>query len=182
MKTNTSTSKTGPVSLDEFLAKIEKLKNEGGADLSAAEDLSLAVMNLVSLEEHFFFTAMKTGKNDYLDTSREVREMRKELLAKLMPDHEGETWCASKHLLATTMRLIEVGNKFQTDGKKDEALEMFKKAYKIYSIFWALKLKLLNVGEIVKPNAAPGQSAAPTGATENRLEDLVAKLADCCKE
>ena len=43
-----------------FLARIEKMKANGGVDLSAAEDLSLAVMNLISLEEHFFFTGAKT--------------------------------------------------------------------------------------------------------------------------
>lgn len=153
------------------MAKIESARKEGGVDLSTAEDLSLAVMNLISLEEHFFFTAMKTGKNEYLDTSVEIREIRKELLAKLMPKHEGETWCASKHLLSATMRLIEVGNKLQSEGRKDDALPMFKKAYQVYSIFWALKLKLVDV-EQVKESAK----------SSDRLEDLVAKLADCCKE
>ena len=153
------------------MAKIESARKEGGVDLSTAEDLSLAVMNLISLEEHFFFTSMKTGKNDYLDTGSEIREMRKELLAKLMPKHEGETWCASKHLLSATMRLIEVGNKLQSEGRKDDALPMFKKAYQVYSIFWALKLKLVNVEQVEK-----------SAKESDRLEDIVAKLADCCKE
>lgn len=154
---------------EAFMAKIESARKEGGVDLSTTEDLSLAVMNLISLEEHFFFTAMKTDKGEYLDTAREIRDMRKELLKELTPNHEGETWCASKHLLSTTMRLIEVGNKFQSEGKKEKALEMFKRAYRTYSIFWALKLKLINVKEEKKDSDA-------------RLEDLVTKLADCCKE
>ena len=156
---------------EEFIAKIELAKKEGGIDLSVAEDLSLAVMNLISLEEHFFFTSMKTNKDEYLDISVEVRNMRKELLAKLIPKNEGETWCASKHLLSASMRLIEVGNKLHSEGKKEEAKEMFEKAYKIYSIFWALKIKLVNVEQINK-----------ISKDSNRLEDLVAKLADCCKE
>ncbi|MCR4334163.1 MAG: hypothetical protein NUV47_00290 [Patescibacteria group bacterium] len=156
---------------EEFMTKIELAKKEGGVDLSITEDLSLAVMNLISLEEHFFFTSMKTGKDEYLDTSDEIRKMRKELLIKLIPNHEGETWCASKHLLSTTMRFIEVGNKLHSEGKKKEAKEMFNDAYKIYSIFWALKIKLVNVKQINK-----------ISKDTNRLEDLVAKLADCCKE
>jgi hypothetical protein len=95
-------------------------------------------MNLVSLEEHFFFTGVKTKKDEYFNTSQEIREVRKELLATLMPNHEGETWCISKHLLAATMRLIEVGNKLQSEDKKNEAKNMFDNAYKIYSIFWLL--------------------------------------------
>ncbi|KKU53933.1 MAG: hypothetical protein UX77_C0035G0003 [Parcubacteria group bacterium GW2011_GWA1_47_11] len=165
----TSTQQKEP--LGAFLARIETAKKNGGVDLSVAEDLSLAVMNLISLEEHFFFTGVKTHKEEYFDTSQEVRDMRKELLSKLMPQHEGETWCISKHLLSTTMRLVEVGNKLQSEGKKDEAKGMFEKAYKIYAIFWALKLKLISGSHI--------KTAAVAGTT---LEDLVSKLADCCDE
>jgi len=158
-------------SLEEFLSKIAALKQKSGVDLSTAEDLSLAVMNLISLEEHFFFTGVKVGNDAYFDTSQEVRDMRKELLSKLMPQHEGETWCISKHLLSTTMRLVEVGNKLQSEGKKPEAKQMFEKAYKVYSIFWALKLELIS-GSTIK-NTAAGSAT---------LEDLVSKLADCCDE
>ncbi len=157
--------------MDEFLVKIESLKEKAGVDLSTAEDLSLAVMNLISLEEHFFFTSVKTKKDEYFDTSQEIRNIRKELLAELMPNHEGETWCISKHLLATTMRLIEVGNKLNSEKKKAEAKNMFERAYKIYSIFWALKLKLINGGQI--------KTAAKNSS---QLEELVNKLADCCDE
>ena len=157
--------------MNMLLTKIETLKEKAGADLSTAEDLSIAVMNLISLEEHFFFTGVKTEKGEYFDTALEVREVRKGLLAKLMPNHEGETWCISKHLLATTMRLMEVGNKLQSEGQKDKAKSMFDDAYKIYSIFWALKLKLISVEKIKE--AAKGSS---------RLEDLVSQLANCCDE
>ena len=157
--------------MDEFLAKIDSLKEKAGVDLSIAEDLSMAVMNLISLEEHFFFTGVKTKKEEYFDTSNEIRSVRKELLAKLMPNHEGETWCISKHLLATTMRLVEVSTKLKSENKKNEAKSMFEKAYKVYSIFWALKLKLIT-----------GKKIKETAQGSSRLEDLVSKLADCCDE
>ena len=162
---------TTPPTKDEFLAKIESLKEKAGVDLSTAEDLSLAVMNLVSLEEHFFFTGVKTKKDEYFDTVQEIRNVRKELLATLMPNHEGETWCISKHLLATTMRIIEVGNKLQSEGKKPAAKAMFEKDYKVYSIFWALKLKLIS-----------SRAVQATAQGSSTLEDLVSKLADCCDE
>ena len=72
-------------------------------------------------------------------TDAEVREMRKELLAKLMPEHEGETWCASKHLLSAAMRLMEVGTKLQSDGKTDEAKQILKKAQPSLMISMALR-------------------------------------------
>ena len=157
--------------MNALLERIDALKARAGADLSTAEDLSIAVMNLISLEEHFFFTGVKTEKDEYFDTALEIREVRKALLAKLMPNHEGETWCISKHLLAATMRLMEVGNKLQSEGQKGKAKSMFDDAYKIYSIFWALKLKLISVEKIKE--AAKGSS---------RLEDLVSQLANCCDE
>jgi DNA-binding protein H-NS len=163
--------KTTIPTIDEFLIKIESLKEKSGVDLSTTEDLSLAVMNLISLEEHFFFTGVKIKKDEYFDTAEEIRELRKELLKELMPNHEGETWCISKHLLSTTMRLIEVGNKLQSENKKDEAKKMFERAYKVYSIFWALKLKLID-GQLINNEAK----------TSSNLEDLVGKLANCCNE
>ena len=159
------------LTIDEFLVKIESLKENAGVDLSTTEDLSLAVMNLISLEEHFFFTGVKLNKDEYFETSNEIRNLRKELLKELMPNHEGETWCISKHLLSSTMRLIEVGNKLSSEDKKDEAKIMFERAYKVYSIFWALKLKLID-GQLIKD----------TAKTSSNLEDLVGKLADCCNE
>ncbi len=159
------------ITIDEFIKKIDSLKEKAGVDLSTAEDLSLAVMNLISLEEHFFFTGVKTRKDEYFDVSLEIREVRKDLLAKLMPENEGETWCISKHLLAGTMRLVEVGNKLNSEGKKEQAKEMFEKAYKIYSIFWALKLKLIS-----------GEKIQQIAKNNSRLEDLVDKLANCCDE
>lgn len=188
----------GKISLKEFLAKIERIRKDGGVDLSVGEDLSIAVMNLVSLEEHFFFTAMKTDKDEYHGLSAEIRNLRKQLLSDLMPNHEGETWCASKHLLSATMRLIEVGNKLRAEGQTDRALETFRRAYRLYSIFWGLKLRLINVkgagsaAADAATNAVAGLTAAEataTGATitgaaggSARLEDLVNKLADCCEE
>lgn len=152
--------------------KIEDLKNKKGVDLSMEEDLSIAIMNLISLEEHFFFTGEKTGKPDYFDLLKETREVRKKLLAKMIDKHEGETWCISKHLLATTMRIMEVGTKLQTDGKKEEAKIMFDDAYKIYSLFWALRLKLIDVSNIKKAEEKKPWT----------FNDIVNKMVDCCKE
>ena len=157
----------------ELIEKIEKIKKSGEIDLSTEEDLSLAVMNLISLEEHFFFTGAKTGKDHYFDLLVQVREVRKELLKKLIGKHEGETWCVSKHLLGATMRLMEVGTKLYADGKKGEAKKVYSKAHEIYNLFWGLRLKLINISEIKK-----------TAASEKpwTLKDIVDKLVDCCDE
>ncbi len=153
--------------------KVKKMKESGSVDLSTEEDLSLAVMNLISLEEHFFFTGAKTGDFSYYDLLSETREIRKELLGRMIDKHEGETWCVSKHLLATTMRLMEVGTKLLSDGKKEEAKKILAYAYKVYSLFWAVRLKLVSLKDVRQI------------AKEDKpwsLEDIVDKLVDCCGE
>ncbi len=157
----------------ELIEKIEKMKKSGEVDLSMEEDLSIAVMNLVSLEEHFFFTGAKTGKSEYFDWLLKAREIRKSLLEKLIGKHEGETWCASKHLLAATMRLIEVGTKLYSDGKKEEAKEIFAKAKELYSVFWGLRLKLLDM---------PAVEEMAKNEKAWTLNDILDKLVDCCDE
>ncbi len=159
--------------ITDLLKKIEQMKKSGEVDLSTEEDLSIAIMNLISLEEHFFFTNAKTGKEEYLNLLLEVREIRKILLARLISKHEGETWCISKHLLGTTMRLMEVGTKLSSDGKKDEAKEIYKKAGEVYSLFWALRLKLIDISGLKKVAA----SEQPW-----TLNDILNKLVDCCDE
>jgi hypothetical protein len=158
---------------ETLIKRIEAMKKAGTVDLSTEEDLSIAVMNLISLEEHFFFTASRTGKDEYFDLLNQVREVRKSLLARLIDKHEGETWCVSKHLLATAMRLIEVGTKLLSDGKKSEAKETFEHAYRMYSLFWALRLKLININEL-KEKAGTEQPWT--------LKDIVDKLVNCCDE
>ena len=158
---------------EALLRKVESLKASKGVDLSTEEDLSIAVMNLVSLEEHFFFTGVETDKPEYFDLPQEVRGLRKELLAKLIDRHEGETWCITKHLLAATMRLIEVGTKLHSDGKESEACEMFARARKTWSLFWALRLKLIDAAGFRKVAAADKPWT---------LQDIVDKLVDCCDE
>ena len=122
--------------VEEFIKKVQEDK-DNQLDLSSDEDLSIAIMNLISIEEHFFFTGAKTGKPEYYNLLSTAREMRKELLKRIIKDYEGEVWCISKHLLSASMRLMEVGTKALGQGKKKDAEEMFKKAYELYSLFWS---------------------------------------------
>ena len=170
-------------SMKELIEKVNKLKATGELDLSMEEDLSIAVMNLISLEEHFYFTAEKTEKEEYFDLLNQTREIRKQLLGKMIDKREGETWCIAKHLLAATMRMMEVGTKLQTSGKKEEAKDMFKKAYEIYSLFWALRLKLINLAGVEKVEDNQLNIHDKSGSDKSMTkEDIINKLLDCCKE
>jgi hypothetical protein len=168
--------------VDEFVKKVNN-KKDNKFDLSADEDLSIAIMNLISIEEHFFFTAKKTGKDKYFDLLKETREMRKDLLKKIVPEYEGEVWCISKHLLASSMRLIEVGTKALGAGKKEEAYDLFDKAYHLYSLFWGINMKLINTDHIkrIDENAMDKHDKEKKGFA-GKLGEIVKKAVDCCIE
>lgn len=196
----------------KLLAKVEAVTKEKKLDLSSDEDLSVAIMNLVSIEEHLYFTHQKTGKDAYLELLNEVREMRKALLKRIVVDYEGEVWCISKHLLASSMRLIEVGTKALGKGDHGAAKDSFGKAYRLYSLFWALnlasrdpKLKAsmglggkskekdddTGYGGMDSPlssasSASSGVSTASPSSKKggffDNLTAMVSKAVDCCKE
>jgi len=169
--------------LNEFIAKVDEMKKQEKMDLSSDQDLSIAIMNLLSIEEHFFFTGAKTGKKEYYDMIKDVREMRKELLKKIIKEYKGEIWCISKHLLAASMRLIEVGSKQLNMGKKKEAYDLFDKAYNLYSLFWGLNMKLITTGDIKKiDNNALNKHDQEKKGFMRKLGDLIKKAIDCCIE
>jgi len=169
--------------LNEFIQKVGEIKKQEKMDLSSDQDLSIAIMNLVSIEEHFFFTGAKLGKTEYYDMIKDVRKMRKELLKKIIKEYEGEIWCISKHLLAASMRLMEVGTKQLGMNKKDEAYDLFGKAYNLYSLFWGLNMKLFNVGDIKKidDKALNKQDKEKKGFI-GKLGELIKRVIDCCIE
>ena len=135
------------------------MKDEIKADLTNREDLSIAVMNLISIEEHLAFTAMKTGNEFYLEVLNEVRKMRIDLLKKLLVNTSGELWCISKHLLAGTMRLMETSTKYLRNDTK-YALQLEKKAFDLYSLFWLLQgMDEKGKGKLTEGENATGKSA-----------------------
>lgn len=170
-----------------LLQKVEKVTKEKKLDLSSDEDLSIAIMNLISIEEHLFFTSQKTGKSSYLKLLNEVREMRKDLLKNIIKDYEGEVWCISKHLLASSMRLMEVGTKELTKGNNQKAEDLFKKAYQLYSLFWGINLKVVGIDSVKRDGgevnllSEQGEKKANLSVFD-KLGALVQKAVDCCKE
>jgi hypothetical protein len=158
----------------DLMKKIESFEIDKNIDLSSGEDLSIGIMNLISIEEHLFFTSQKTKDIKYLDLLNEVRLMRTELMRSIVKEPEGEVWCISKHLLSSSMRLMEVGTKELKKGNKKEAQDLFEKSYKLYSLFWGLNL---SVDKKVSKLKMPEDKSA-----FSKLGDLVQKAIDCCRE
>ena len=174
--------------ITKLLDKVEEFTKQRELDLSSGEDLSIGVMNLISIEEHLFYTSQKTNDKKYLDLLNEVRLMRTQLMREIIKDPEGELWCTSKHLLAASMRVMEVGTKELKKGNKDKAWELFDKSYKLYSLFWGLNLGVVGKGD-VKHKADSEIKYINDESEEKGNESVFTKLGalaqkaiDCCRE
>lgn len=169
--------------LNQLIEKVDNMKKQDKLDLSSDQDLSIAIMNLVSIEEHFFFTGTKLQKPEYFNLLQEVRKMRGDLLRKIVKNPQGEEWCISKHLLAASMRLMEVGTKQQGIGRKEEARELFQKAYDLYSLFWGINMKVIDTEGIKKiDEQALNNKDQEKKGFMGKLGELVRKAVDCCIE
>ena len=129
--------------VNKLVDKVEKVTKQRKMDLTSDADLSIGIMNLISLEGHLFFSAEETHKDEYFDLLLEVRQMRIELLKKIIVEYEGEVWCISKHLLSACMRLMETGTKQLAEGNKEDAKLLFEKSYRLYRLFWDINAKTI---------------------------------------
>ncbi len=190
--------------IKEFVEKIDATKKVNPKDLSSDQDLTIGIMNLISIEEHLMFSGAKTGKTSYYDLIEQVREVRKSLMQKVIPEYEGEVWCISKHLLSASMRLMEVGTKQQSLGHKADAYKLFDQSYELYCLFWGLNMKLLNLDDVkwiedsfddikkltgdLAERSEPekmekkAEKAEVSGGTFAKIKSFVRKAVDCCIE
>ncbi|OGM12890.1 hypothetical protein A3A76_00520 [Candidatus Woesebacteria bacterium RIFCSPLOWO2_01_FULL_39_23] len=175
-----------------LLQRVEEVTKQKELDLSSGEDLSIGIMNLISIEEHLFYTFNKTKDSKYLDLLNEIRAMRTELMKEIIKDYEGEVWCISKHLLAASMRIMEVGTKELKKGNKDKAWNLFDKSYKLYSLFWGLNLGVVGTKDVKQDDSDEvkfiDEKDPPAGGEKgkesvfSKLGSLVQKAIDCCRE
>ena len=182
--------KTKSTDLQQFMDKVKNLEQGHQFDLSSGEDLSIAVMNLISIEEHMFFNGNKTGKTEYFELLNEAREMRKSLMKMLIPDYEGEVWCTSKHLLAASMRVMEVGTKYQTKGDQKTAYDLFQKSFNLYNLFWGINLGIAKDTDLKSTTDLPALSREGKGKGLDlkksdflgKISNTIGKILDCCRE
>ena len=154
---------------ENFIRKINEIKEKNELDISAWEDLSIGLMNLVSLEEQCFFSYAKTKDDKFLKMLDIVRELRKKLMLLIVKkDDESEKWCMSKHFLASSMRLFEIGNRLLHEGKDKEAKEMYHDAAELYGFFWELNSDSNNIE--MKDSEKKG------------IFSSIKKMLECCNE
>ena len=150
-------------------------------------------MNLISIEEHLMFSGAKTGKTEFYDLINDIREMRKNAMLKIIPAYEGEVWCISKHLLAASMRVFEVGTKALAAGDRETAYSLFDQSYELYCMFWGLNMGMLtgekkDAKNIKKAHQSkPAQTSAPIAKSDTKggmgkLKSWVKNAVNCCIE
>lgn len=180
---------TDDANVRRFIEKVKKMEKGERLDLSSGEDLSIGIMNLISTEEHLFFSGNKTGDVKYFDLLDEVRKMRVSLLKEIIKEYNGEVWCISKHLLAASMRVMEVGTKALKSGEKEKAYDYFKKSYHLYNLFWGLNLGVVKTSELSKGKAFTNKDETPLEYKDEKgnsflgkMSSMIGKVLDCCKE
>ena len=122
-------------------------------------------------------------------------------MQKVIPSYEGEVWCISKHLLASSMRLMEVGTKQQSLGHKEDAYKLFNQAYELYCLFWGLNMNMLNIRDVKwiedktedvqkisqkleekSQNSEIESKPEESAGTLAKMKAFVRKAVDCCIE
>jgi hypothetical protein len=178
-------------SVQEFVEKLDAAKKVNPKDLSSDQDLTIAIMNLISIEEHLMFSGAKTGKHEFYDLINQVRDMRKNAMLKIIPAYEGEVWCISKHLLAASMRVFEVGTKALASGDKKTAYDLFDQSYELYCMFWGLNMGVLTAEKATSKKAKETKSAQPVVKEKSepaaksgmsKLKSWVKNAVNCCIE
>ena len=178
-------------SVQEFVEKLDAAKKVNPKDLSSDQDLTIGIMNLISIEEHLMFSGAKTGKTEFYDLINDVREMRKNAMLKIIPAYEGEVWCISKHLLAAAMRVFEVGTKALAAGDKETAYSLFDQSYELYCMFWGLNMGMLTGEKKESKPAAktkekivekPSDAPVPKKGGMGKLKAWVKNAVNCCIE
>ena len=177
-------------SVKEYVEALDAAKKVNPKDLSSDQDLTIGIMNLISIEEHLMFSGAKTGKHEFYDLINDIREMRKNAMLKIIPSYQGEVWCISKHLLAAAMRIFEVGTKALASGDNKTAYELFDQSYELYSMFWGLNMGMLTgdakpTEKSTKKSSETKTTTAPAKAKSgkvSKLKNWVKNAVNCCIE
>lgn len=116
------------------------------SEQSYVGDLVLALTNLISIEEHFAFTGVKTEKTSYYDLIENIRVMVRKLFEILKVTEELSV--VGRDLLAASMRLMEVGTKQWSFNEQAMAQDFFQRAYELQILFYSVTCNLVPQAEL----------------------------------
>ncbi len=106
-----------------LVENADALKKVNPLDLSADQDLTIALMNLVAVEN--------IAPNSQVGEM--VRDIRKKLMARMIADENTQ----AREYLSQVANKMGVANKLLETGDKKTAYEMYDVAYESYVLFLA---------------------------------------------
>ena len=112
-------------SVQEFVEKLDAAKKVNPKDLSSDQDLTIALMNLVAIEE--------IAPNGQI--GQMVSEMRERLMARMTQD--AEIMVRGYELLAQAVRAMDDAARAQQDGDNVTAYKLYDASYEAYVLYLA---------------------------------------------
>ena len=124
MKHNQFTAIKSAVECSDNAKKVNPL------DLSADQDLTIALMNMVAIE--------KQSSSPQL--VQMVQEMRTNLMRPLLNNsvYEGDVWDASENMLNSAVLHMDAGLRALESGEKETAYAAFDSAYEAWVVFMGI--------------------------------------------
>ena len=123
-------------SISRRVEKLDSKKKVNPLDLSSDQDLTVALMNLIAIED-------MCGENDLQNM---IGEMRHSLMRRIVNDDK--LMAASVKLLGGAMKLIDDGCELMANGHRTAAYNNFDRAYEMYSLFWGINMGMMDVDDI----------------------------------
>ena len=121
-----------------LVQSADNAKKANPLDLSSDQDLTIALMNLIHIEN------ISAG---FPELKSMVGNIRTHLMRGIL-DTDDLRWKMSVDLLGKSMRLMDDGMRALSDGRRITAYEMFDSCYGLYSIFWGINMDLVKPAEV----------------------------------
>ena len=122
--------------LRDTVAKLDAIKKVNPRDLSSDQDLTIALMNMIAVEE--------------LCPDTNIGNMVADLRAKMMQHvvRNNRFMLISHELLSKSMQLMTDGINALKNGNTKQAYELFDKSYEFYILFWGVNMELISADDI----------------------------------
>lgn len=107
-------------------------------DTGEIEDSCFFICNCLGAENHALFCYLNTKDERYLEVLDSIRKSRVKILDKIVKDEKSQLYCLSKHLLAMSMGISEVANRYLERGDKKTAEDLIESAGDFQAMFLLL--------------------------------------------
>lgn len=119
------------------VASADAAKKVNPLDLSSDQDLTIALMNMIYIQDY----CDKNG--DAYGLGKLLGEMSDDLMARIV-DAGGKKWDVSRRLLAESARLMADGNAALDAKRGADAYKLYDDAYEKYSLFWGVNMGIVD--------------------------------------